>query len=339
MRLPNGFGSVHKLPGKRRRPWRARVTAGWISVDQDGNEVPEGSVLAVDAKQKYYTIGYYATRKEALAALSAFQGIPDETVPTFAEMYVRWLETKSLSAGSLKKYKSLRQRLAPLDDHPADQLTVEGLDSFFKSLDCPDSMRHGSAMLCQQVLKYAYKKGWLASDLAARMDHYAQPKAQIQRKVFTPEEVAALWRSSSRYAAPALIGLYGGWRPEEVLTLTPGQIDLQDGTITAGVKTEAGKGRVVPIHSAILPLVTELCRDAGPVLFPFSYNAYHGFIKKLGHLPHDTRHTFATVAKDAGMDPTIRKKLLGHAVTDITESVYTHATADRFRAEIEKIKY
>ena len=29
MRLPNGFGSVHKLPGNRRNPYRVRITIGW----------------------------------------------------------------------------------------------------------------------------------------------------------------------------------------------------------------------------------------------------------------------------------------------------------------------
>lgn len=29
MRLPNGFGSVYKLSGNRRKPWVARKTTGW----------------------------------------------------------------------------------------------------------------------------------------------------------------------------------------------------------------------------------------------------------------------------------------------------------------------
>lgn len=327
------------MGGKRRKPWRARVTAGWICVDKDGNEVPDSSDQAVDMRQTFFTLGYYSTRKEALTALSNFQGIPDKAVPTFGELYDRWLETKTdLAPGTLKWMRTARSRLAPFEETQVDQLTVDYLDSFFRGLDCAESPRHRAAMLCQQVLTYGFKKGYLASDLGARMDRYSQPKAKIDRKVFTPEEVAALWGSSSKYAAPALIALYGGWRPEEVLTLTRDQIDLQAQTITAGIKTKAGKGRVVPIHPDILPLVTELCRR-GPVLFPFSYSAYRRFFVAMDHTPHDTRHTFATVAKDVGMDPTIRKRIMGHAVTDITESVYTHATADHFRAEIAKIKY
>ena len=31
MKLPNGYGSVHKLNDKKRRkPWRARITTGYV---------------------------------------------------------------------------------------------------------------------------------------------------------------------------------------------------------------------------------------------------------------------------------------------------------------------
>jgi len=29
MKMPNGYGSVYKLSGNRRKPWAARVTDGW----------------------------------------------------------------------------------------------------------------------------------------------------------------------------------------------------------------------------------------------------------------------------------------------------------------------
>ena len=45
MRLPNGFGNVSKLSGKRRNPWRARKTSGWV-IDEKTKK----------AKQTYITI-------------------------------------------------------------------------------------------------------------------------------------------------------------------------------------------------------------------------------------------------------------------------------------------
>ena len=34
MKLPNGYGSVYKLSGNRRKPWAARVTAGIHEISQ-----------------------------------------------------------------------------------------------------------------------------------------------------------------------------------------------------------------------------------------------------------------------------------------------------------------
>lgn len=318
------------------------MTVGWVMVDKDGQTVPDDSEEAVDNKQVYKTVGYYAKRQEALAALMAYRGEePEQEALTFAEVYEKWIETKipTLSAGTLKNYTATRKRLAGLDDIPMDQLTVDGIDRYFKDLDCTPGERKKGATLCQQVLRYAYKKGYTTTNLAERMDHYSPPAAKIVRKVFTAEEVAGLWASDRPAAKAALVALYGGWRPGEVLAMTPASVDLDAQTITGGSKTDAGRDRVVPIHSAILPMVRQLVADAGPVLFPFSRMTYTRFVNSIGHTPHDTRHSFATAAKDCGMDPTIRKRILGHAVTDITESVYTHATADRFRTELEKLHY
>ena len=60
MRNPNGYGSVVKLGGKRRKPFCARVTAGWSD----------------DGKQLYKNIGYYGSAVEANLALSDYHRNP-----------------------------------------------------------------------------------------------------------------------------------------------------------------------------------------------------------------------------------------------------------------------
>lgn len=53
LRLPNGYGSVKKMPGKRRRPYAVRKTVGWHVNPETGKPV-----------QEQITIGYAATRAE-----------------------------------------------------------------------------------------------------------------------------------------------------------------------------------------------------------------------------------------------------------------------------------
>ena len=60
MRLPNGYGSIYKLSGKRRRPYAVIVTANWTD---------EGKPI-----RKY--LGYYEKRQEALTALAEFNDNP-----------------------------------------------------------------------------------------------------------------------------------------------------------------------------------------------------------------------------------------------------------------------
>lgn len=50
MRLPNGYGSITKLSGKRRKPYAVKVTKEWTD---DGKQV-----------QKY--LGYYESRAKAI---------------------------------------------------------------------------------------------------------------------------------------------------------------------------------------------------------------------------------------------------------------------------------
>ena len=55
-----------------------------------------------------------------------------------------------------------------------------------------------------------------------------------------------------------------------------------------------------------------------------------------GHLPHDCRKQFVTMSKNANVDEYALKRLIGHAITDITEEVYTDRPISWPREEIEK---
>lgn len=54
-KLPNGYGSIVKLSGKRSKPFRAVKTDKWVF-----------DPVTRRSKQIRFTIGYYTTREEAL---------------------------------------------------------------------------------------------------------------------------------------------------------------------------------------------------------------------------------------------------------------------------------
>lgn len=71
MKLPNGFGTVYKMQGNRRRPYVAKKT--------------------IQGKQK--AIGYFETFEDAMACLVAYNRDPALLSPsrtTFSEVYTLW---------------------------------------------------------------------------------------------------------------------------------------------------------------------------------------------------------------------------------------------------------
>lgn len=77
MRLPNGYGSVAKLSGTRRRPWVVRITAGWTD----------------DGKNIRKVLGYYPSRTAALEALTSYRANPYDlsaAQTTFNDLWKKW---------------------------------------------------------------------------------------------------------------------------------------------------------------------------------------------------------------------------------------------------------
>ena len=60
MKLPNGYGSVTKLSGNRRKPYLARITLGWITDEQAGKSMQNAAMTLAELYQKW-TEAYFPT--------------------------------------------------------------------------------------------------------------------------------------------------------------------------------------------------------------------------------------------------------------------------------------
>ena len=58
----------------------------------------------------------------------------------------------------------------------------------------------------------------------------------------------------------------------------------------------------------------------------------------MNHMPHDCRHTFATLLNNAEANATSIKKLIGHSSFTTTEKIYTHKDKEELRKAIDLIK-
>lgn len=314
MRNPNGYGTVYKLSGKRRKPWAVAITTSYELVDGK-------------AKRKRVIIGYYATKREGVLALAEYNSNPYDLGWTFKEVFENWKKTKHLA--SFQAYNKAYERLKELDGKLFANITLTDLEAIFEASTASDRSKVMMKLLLNQMYTYAMRYNIVRANLAERIE-LAPVKTKIDRVPFTDEEIKQLWESPKAEAKIALIMIYTGVRVGELLTM---EIDKENWLLKGGSKTEAGKNRIVPIREKIKPLM-DFDRD-------MTYNTFYQrelyFLRKMNHTAHDCRVTFASRYKAA--DPTAIKLIMGHAIQDITKGVYTKYTPDELRKVIESVDF
>lgn len=352
MKLPNGYGTVYKLSGKRRNPYMVRKTVGW-DIDENGAPI-----------QKRVTIGYYPTRQAALAALADYNKNPydiDSASITFEEVYAKWSKDhfNNIAPNAVRTYTSAFNHCKILHTMKFRDIKVSHLEGALDAPGVPDSVRERMKSLFNMLYRYALKYDLIDKDYASLCKSVKRAAPQIERIPFTDNEILLLFDNCERvrFADMLLIGIYSGWRPQELAILKLCDIDLDNRTMRGGLKTDAGKNRIVPIHPKIYDLIEKnynravelgseaLFNDEGSRSgMALTYDKYHKRFTKvcealgIKHTPHDTRHTFITRAKSADINEYLIKLLVGHAIEDITEKTYTHRTMEELREAIETIK-
>lgn len=318
MKMPNGYGSIDKLSGKRRKPYRVR--SGCV-YSLDGNSL----------KETRQVIGYYATRQEAIDALAEYNRDPYDLSGaklTLQQVYDEWRSKSKLAKATLKGYSNFYKKLSSLTDYEFSRITVAMLQDCIDTCT-PPTQRSVKALL-HDLYDFAIKHELCKKDLSQLIttDAVTEHKAKTP---FAEDEIAALWQSPQSIARDAtLILIYTGWRAKELLSCT---IDTEQGTMIGGIKTAAGKNRVVPIHSRIRPLIERNIE----MIQSISYRTLFDYVSRYGHAPHECRHTFVSRLIAAGVDEIIVQKLVGHA-SNVTRDVYTHIGIDTLRSAVEMLK-
>ena len=160
------------------------------------------------------------------------------------------------------------------------------------------------------MFKYAIDQEIVATNYATLVELPVKEDSEIH-KSFSREELDNLWRHTDDLGAMvALILCYTGLRPTELALIKTADVDLAARYMKGGIKTKAGKNRFIPIAEKIFPLVEGFYLPANKFLLtmdgaPLS-NAQN--LRKqiwdkspllANHLPHDGRHTCATLMDDA----------------------------------------
>jgi integrase len=233
-------------------------------------------------------------------------------------------------------------------------IRVIHLEETIKNAEVGVSTKGRMKSLFNLMYKYAMKHEIVDKDYAQLCNSINKSVPEKQAIPFSKEEINVLWENKDfPFVDMVLIDIYSGWRPQELAILKTADIDMENKTMFGGLKTEAGKNRYVPIHPRIYDLIKYRYNPDNEYLFNdengqqgtyITYDKYRGRFNKImlklkmKHRPHEARHTFITLAKESNVDEYILKLIVGHAIVDVTEKVYTHRTMDQLQKEINKIK-
>ena len=338
MRLPNGFGQISKLKNQRlRKPYRAMVTVGKTETGK-----PICKLLKPEA--------YFKTYNEAYAALLKYNQNPYDlsSQTTFKEVYEKWLpeyeRNKSLSSiRAVHREYDLCESVHYLD---LRSIKASNIKYCMDQTDSP-KFKKGIRFLFQEILSVGMEMGAVESNVAREYNpkiDKSGKKEVSEHTVFTKSELDELWSNRSDPISRAiLIQCYTGLRPKELCDIK--KENIKDGYMVGGCKTDAGKNRVIPIIEKIKEIVEMACENETEYMLateynkPLEYSNYYNEMKKRypNHKPHDPRKTFVTMAKEAGVNDFAIKRIVGHAIEDITENIYTERDVDWLCAEAGKI--
>ncbi len=344
MRRPNGFGTISKLSGARRKPYAVRISVR----NKDGRLV-----------QKY--LSYHATQKEAWQALEAYQRqkaagtapAPETLGVTLQEVYDLWSARKFEKAGksTIASSKASWKRVSRYASLPIRKIGIDQWQSIIdedEQRGLSKSAVNQDVVLVHALCTFAMERDWIIKDYSQFIKMPAIG-AKHEKGSFTIEEMRTLEQlalSGFRGADAALVLCYTGFRITEFLLLTPDSYNPDERTLTGGIKTAAGKNRVVPVHPKIQPYIDRWLESDGDYLYEWgegkrSANTFRSTIfapiaEKLNRpaaTPHWCRHTFASMLHRVGANELNIKRLMGHSDKDVTEH-YTHVTLEELRKTV-----
>lgn len=329
----NGQGTVYKDSNGK---WIAEYTIGWDEGD--------GKLSRKKRKKRGF-----ATKAEAIAYLPNLkQDLPQQDMNVkFKDLYKKWLEghTEKVTKSTIDCYKSAYKYFSPLYYVEIAKIRTEHMQ---KCIDeCPHGTRTKENMkaLGTSLWRYAMQLDIVDRNYAEYL--YIKKEEQAEKIAFSKEHLDTMWANVDRVPniKYVLLLCYTGMRLSEMLGAMTENYYPEDGYFITGIKTDAGKKRVITISPKIRPFFDDFGK--GKHLFTelsakkFRGDLYYPALQELGldpldeegdhiYTPHCCRHTFATLMKDVPAPPTDKQKLIGHAKFEMTAH-YTHTDLESLK--------
>lgn len=335
-KLKNGFGSIVK--SKRRHftetPYTV-MTPAKITKDYSTGK----------KKINRKTLGHFSTYEEAYLFLINYNKNPEyyrNRKMTFASVFSNLKEEwfPKLAENSIHQYEYAFRKFRSIYDVPISELRTRELQSIINPYLENPGIKKEMKIILNKVFNYAEKYDIISKNYSKFIDMGKTCVSQT-RLIYSEKEIEKLWELKDYDCVKiVLIMLYTGMRLGEVRTVLKTNIFLKDSYMIGGIKTSAGKNRIIPICNKIKPLIRHLAfseensRDTlvNTDLAQNQFNIWlRRHLKYLGfdHKSHDCRHTFATNMRNLSVPYEITETIMGHKCNSLLLNTYTHISKDK----------
>lgn len=339
MRLPPNYGSVTKLSGKRRNPYMVRITVGY-------NEL---------GVQKYKVLGYTKTRKEGLELLASYHAGGPTAVSsgiTFTELYDKFVEKKEgkVSESSIKAYRATFNASKRLHKMAMVDIKTSHMQDIVDEGNRSKSSKMMLKNTWSQMFELAIQNDILNKNYASFLE--TGKREASKKEIYSAEDIQKLWENEGVLEVDVtLVLLYTGMRIGELVELKMENVHLDERYMLGGLKTDAGRDRMIPISKRIIHIVKRLYGDGtgrSLIVKPngqahtyrtFSY-IWEKRMKELGidHSLHETRHTTVSNLYAVGIQQEVIRRIVGHSGKGVTEDVYLHLQLPQLLEAVDKLE-
>ena len=324
----NGRGSITKT--KKNKPYWVRVTDS--------------------VTKKRVSLGLYKTKKEAQQKLDEYLFNPynlETHTMTFEEIFNLFKEAqeKNVAEATFKSYINSYKRCKPLYNLIFRDIKTPQLQSLINNLNCSKGTKSITKGFLSVLYKYAIEMEILTTN---RAEHIKLPKESKHKEIniFTGYDIKKLWDNIKiDWVEYILIMIYTGMRIGEAVNLKKENVDLINGIIFGGNKTEKGMNRKIPIHDDIYPIIQNLYKNSPtdylfynknwvfkkknnenkPLKTNYFRERFNETIETLGiekHQTHDCRKTLATFMRKYQLNEVQITDILGHESINTTIDYY-----------------
>ena len=293
------------------------------------------------------------------------------------DAYEAHQSTRGVRASTVKaQARACRLFLEFAGEMPADRVTkklaAQWVSERVMTLDAAPKTKSELIAALVGFFNYLDRAGHLADGIrnpfSGLKEHIRATKRATGDEKKTPrpwtaDELAKLAAlpDDDTFRSVGLLALYSGARTDEVCSLKVADVDLtaKSFRITAG--KSAAAVRALPLHSAIVPTVARMVARAEEAGRDFLFDlkptgadqkrapalrAYRRLDRLFGEKRDELltfyglRHTLATALERAGVDATLRGRILGHTPGDLGSAVYSAgADLQQMRAAIERVSF